>query len=154
RKIIYVSNDGSDNNSGLSPQLALRTLDKARTLVGDNTEILLNRGDTFTLSNTLLIKGINVVIGAYGTGDNPRVNWAGATGYSPVMSTDLSARDVTIQDITFDKESDHDAISAGGKNITVRGVQFLNVGYGVNANKKPTGLLVQDSSAPTETGMT
>src|SRR5439155_17130415 len=60
RKVIYVSNSGSDSNSGLSPQLAIKTLDKARTLVGDHTEILLERGGTFTLANTLLIAKTDV----------------------------------------------------------------------------------------------
>jgi hypothetical protein len=40
-----------------------------------------------------------------------------------------------------------DAIGAAGTNIAVRDCEFINIGYGVNANAKPTGLLVQDSLA-------
>src|SRR5207244_3465258 len=47
-----------------------------------------------------------------------------------------------------------DIIAAGGTNIAVRGCEFLNVGTAVNTNKRPTGILVQDSSAPLTTGMT
>jgi len=32
-------------------------------------------------------------------------------------------------------------------------VTFLNVGYGINANAKPTGLMVQDCDAPTDYGL-
>ena len=50
RKVIYVSNDGSDSASGLSPQSAVKTFAKAMGMVTDNTEVLFNSGDTFDVS--------------------------------------------------------------------------------------------------------
>jgi hypothetical protein len=63
-----------------------------------------------------------------------------------------TASDVTIKSVAFDmvftdmdKFDRPDAIGAAGTNVTVRDVEFINIGYGVNANNKPKGLLVQDS---------
>jgi hypothetical protein len=41
----------------------------------------------------------------------------------------------------------------GGKNIAVRDCTFLNVGYAVNANGWPEGVLVQDNDVPSLTGL-
>jgi PKD repeat protein len=154
RKVIYVSNRGSDSNSGLSPQSAIKTLDKARSLVGDNTEILLERGGTFSLSSSIVIKGQNVVIGAYGNGDRPRINWTGAADSSALFSVDPAARDVSFEDLSFDKATGgHACINAGGTNIAVTGCEFLHVFDCVNTNKKPTGVLVQDNIAPLDDGV-
>jgi hypothetical protein len=45
------------------------------------------------------------------------------------------------------------AILAGGRALTIRDNTFLNMGYAINANQNPTGLLVQDNRAPLETGL-
>src|SRR5207237_9756677 len=71
RKVIYVSNNGSDTNNGLSPTAAVKTWDKARSLVADNTEILFERGGTYDVKSTMQIAKTNVVIGSYGTGAKP-----------------------------------------------------------------------------------
>src|SRR5207249_3251073 len=115
--------------------------DKARTLIADNTEILLNRGDTFTIGNAITISSRNLVIGAYGNGDRPRVNWTGTTGYSALITTSSAARDITVEDLSFDNASSVHIIHAGGTNIAVRGCEFLHVDYAVNTNLKPTGVL-------------
>jgi len=156
RKVIYVSNDGSDSNSGLSPQSAIRSFSKASSMVGDNTEILFNRGDRFDLDKGMVIAASNVVIGSYGNGAKPVLNFTGAKNYSSIITTTGKSSDVTVEGVTFDSKyggnNDNkgmpDAVHTGGRNISVYGVTFLNVGYGVNTNLKPTGLLLQESDAP------
>jgi hypothetical protein len=156
RKVIYVSNSGSDSNNGLSPQSALKTLDKAKTMLGDNTEILLERGGKFTLSSTMFINGKNVVVGAYGSDSNPNpvVTWSGSTsGYASLINSGSNSRDITIQDITFDDAANQYAVSPGGTNLAVLRCQFLHVDYGLNNNRAPKGVLMQDSSAPLADGL-
>ena len=36
---------------------------------------------------------------------------------------------------------------------TIINSEFRNLGYAINANAKPTGLLVQDNTAPLRTGL-
>ena len=72
----YVRNDGLDTNSGLSDELAWKTLNKVSNLFnfspGDN--ILLRRGDTW-VENLLVhnsgTDGNPITYGAYGTGAKP-----------------------------------------------------------------------------------
>ena len=45
------------------------------------------------------------------------------------------------------------AIKPEGNLNTIRNITFLNVGYGINANSEPTGLMVQDNDAPTDYGL-
>ena len=60
RKVIYVSNDGSDSNSGLSPQSAVKTFNKAMSMINDDTEVLFNRGDKFDVTKGGTIDNSNV----------------------------------------------------------------------------------------------
>lgn len=71
--IYYVSSEGDDNNSGLSPQNSLATFTKARSMISKSKSawILFKRGDIFNFGIDLT--GINgesrenpVVISAYG----------------------------------------------------------------------------------------
>src|SRR5439155_23306932 len=121
--------------------------------IADNTEILLNRGEAFTIGSGFAIASKNVVIGAYGNGDRPRINWTGTTSYASLITTAPTARDITIEDLSFDNASSIHIIHAGGTNISVRGCEFLHADYAVNTNLKPTGVLVQDNTAPLDTGL-
>jgi hypothetical protein len=67
---------------------------------------------------------------------------------------------VLIHDVAFDSTNTgmgdqgyNDAVSVGGSNITVRDCTFVNVGYAINANGLPTGVLVQDNVAPNATSL-
>lgn len=153
RRVLYVSTGGSDNNTGLSPQSALRTIEKARTMLSDNTEILLKRGETFSMSTTFRIGKKNVVIGSYGMGTLPKINWTGTTGYGILFATESTSRDVTVQDILFDQNSKKHIFSVGGTNFTVRGCEFRKVDYVINNNRKPTGVTAMDNSVPLVDGM-
>jgi flagellar motor switch/type III secretory pathway protein FliN len=161
RKVIYVSRSGSDTNTGLSQNQAVRTFAKAMSMVTDNTEILFRRGDKFDFDAGIRTKASNVVIGAYGMGDRPVLNYTGPRTRTTFIYVDKGARDFTIRDLTFDTIFNKDtgqkdmpfAVSPAGSNITVTGCQFLNLGYAMNLNGKPTGMLSQDNVAPLKTGL-
>jgi PKD repeat protein len=159
RKVIYVSSSGSDSNSGSSSS-PIKSFDKAMSLVRDNTEILFRRGDTFSANNGM-IKSSNVVIGAYGSGNRPVLKFTGERNYGVIFRTDESGENVTIRDLQFDSiygsASDEDglpsAIRPDAANTTIVNNAFYNVGYAVNGNQKPKGLLVQGNTAPSMTGL-
>ncbi len=70
----YLSENGDDNNDGLSPETAIKTFTKLATItLCEGDAILLKRGETFRLSEMFWIKADNVKIGAYGNGEKPWV---------------------------------------------------------------------------------
>ena len=86
-KTYYISNNGDDNNDGLSPETAWATLDRAfetywpltRTLLKPGDAVLLERGGTWYVSpdeiDGLTSDAYNIVdgvtLGAYGKGARP-----------------------------------------------------------------------------------
>lgn len=165
RRVIYVSNSGSDSNDGSSSSRPVKSWSKAAALLKtykNDVEVLFHRGDSWTASESLIAAGSNVRIGAYGTGAAPKVIWAGSKNRNSSVRTDPTAKFVTIEGLSFDSiwnSTNGDqtgmpiAVKPSGTAITVRGNEFLNVGFAVNANGKPTGLLVQDNAAPLATGL-
>ena len=160
RKVLYVSNSGKDSNDGRAADRPIKTFKKAAALAGDNTEILFARGETFNLDDALRVYGKNVVVGAYGIGERPTLNWVGGLGLSDMIYVGPGAKNVTVRDLTFTSKYGGTnspgmpfALRIGGENITIVGNQFLNVGYAINSNGKPTGALVQDNLAPSKTGV-
>ena len=90
RKIYYVSSSGSDSNSGTSSSSPLKTFAKASSMVDsgqDNVEIRFKRGDSFTVYGQMRIGGSNIVVTSYGSGNLPRLNFSGNSGYPNVFST-------------------------------------------------------------------
>jgi hypothetical protein len=164
RKVIYVSNDGSDSNTGLTQNTPVKSFARAAALLEanpSNTEILFKRGDTFTANSSLWISGQNVVLGAYGLGDRPTIKWNGLRNSSVIFASTGSAKNVTVQDLSVDSVFGGDTNDAGtplamrptGSNITMRRVELLNLMYGMNLNQQPKGVLMQDSTAPLERGL-
>jgi hypothetical protein len=162
RRKVYVSASGSDSNDG-SASRPVKTFKKASSMIRENTEILFRRGDTFDVYQSLLIRSNNVLIGAYGDSSDPRPVLkyrASLSDYKPMIDSGYS-KDHVIQDLTFDSAYDvynkstttPHAISPSGDNVTVRNNQFLNVGYAINGNRHPEGLLVQDNVAPDPTSL-
>ena len=72
-KIYYVSENGDDNNDGLSPERPIKTYGHIQDLpLEEGDTVLLKRGDLFRISKRLnLISGVNY--GAYGEGEKPKV---------------------------------------------------------------------------------
>ena len=160
RKVLYVSNSGKDSNDGRSADRPLKTFNKAAALAGDDTEILFARGQTFDVSQAMRLYGTNVVIGAYGSGERPVLNWVGNLGLNEIIQVGPTAKNVAVRDLTFTSKYGGTesaglpfALRIGGQNITIQGNQFLNVCYGVNSNGRPTGALIQDNVAPSATGV-
>lgn len=81
----YVSNSGSDTNSGTSISEPWQTLKKVNeTLLMPGDQVLFKRGDTFYGSLVVKRSGLQekyIEFGAYGTGDNPIIS-----GFSAVTS--------------------------------------------------------------------
>lgn len=164
RAAIYVdSARGNDDNDGSTPERAVRSAEKAFELAGDDTRVLFKRGQRFVIRTTLVIKEDRVLVGAYGTGNLPELYKVEGAG-DAVFRTTSAAEDVTIEDLRIDSEYKANpngavpkipvtGVYAGGTNITVRDIEFGDVGNGVNANQAPTGLLVQDTEVTTSYGM-
>jgi hypothetical protein len=163
RPTVYVdSSKGNDANDGTSPTKAVKTAERAFELAGDDTRVLFKRGQRFTIDKTIAINEDRVLVGAYGTGKLPVLYRVEGTG-DGIFNTSSAAEDVTFEDLRFDSEYKGDAdgaapkipvtaLYAGGTNVTVRDVEFGDVGNAVNANQKPTGLLVMDSDAVKDYG--
>lgn len=164
RAAIHVDSDkGNDDNDGSTPEKAVRSAEKAFELAGDDTRVLFKRGQRFVIETTLIIKEDRVLVGAYGRGDLPELYRVEGVG-DGVFRTTPEAEDVTIEDLRIDSEYKANAsgaipkipvtaVYAGGTNITVRDLEFGDIGNGVNANQHPTGLLVQDTEVTTPYGM-
>ncbi len=153
RQVIYVSPSGNDSNSGTSASSAVKTFARASTLVGDNTEILFQRGSTYNTGNTTMSLGYeNIVLGAYGSGSAPVLKYTGNQRLATILTTS-GGKNVTIRDVTFDSsiqsiydQDMNDCIHAGGENISVLNCTVVNAGYFINTNGHPTGFLAQDNS--------
>jgi PKD repeat protein len=170
RRAVYVSASGNDANDGSSQSAAVRTFARAAKLMGDGNDVkvLFRRGDTFDAAQTISVTGRNVAFGDYGdTADAKpvlrRVR-SSTGGGGPVLNTWKTATNVTVQNLAFDSmwsapttgqapKIEADGIVVGGTNVAVRGCTFLNLTDAINANQKPTGLYVADSTAPLTTGI-
>ena len=68
----YVSNNGSDDNDGLSPETAWKTLKKASDYeYCEGDAILLERGSVFR--EPICLKCENTILSAYGEGEKPKI---------------------------------------------------------------------------------
>ena len=156
RRTIYVDAQGNDANSGLSSSAPVRSVDRAMQLLGDNTRLLFQRGDTFPVTRGMAIPFQNVLIGAYGTGNRPTLIYTGSEGTATTLSF-FAARDIMVQDLSFDSWGSSYTTAASsvylrGTNLAVRRCEFLNASDALNLNSNPTGVLIQDNTAPL-TGM-
>lgn len=159
RRYVYVSPKGNDASNGRSTGAAVKTFARAAQLVGHNTEVLFERGSTYSTPSTMALGYTNVVVGAYGAGSKPVLKWTGPKDYGTIFAT-LNGDDVTIRGVAFDsafttlqEEGYNDAVRVGGNNISVRDCSFLNVGYAINSNGVPAGVLVQDNDCPNLNGL-
>lgn len=166
RRAIYVSAGGNDSFDGTTPARAVRTFSRATRLVADDTRLLFRRGDTFSVEKGFDLRSSNVVIGAWQREKsqneaNPVLTFAGDRRGAVMINLHQQSRDVVIEDVTFDsiftKDTDEKgmpvAIRACGQVLTVRRCQFRNLGYALNCNGNPRGMMVQDCTAPLETGL-
>lgn len=94
----YVSNGGDDDQDGLSPDSAWRTIDKVnRSTFQAGDAILFRRGDTWREELVIDWSGSEnapITFGAYGTGDKPRIlgseratGWTAVDGHADVWQS-------------------------------------------------------------------
>jgi hypothetical protein len=162
RRTIYVDTNGSDNNTGLSPGSAVRTINRATALAGDGVRILFHTGETFSVNAPLTLPYRDVLVGSYGGGANPVLMRVAGTGTSMIGLFDNST-DIVVQDLTFDSgwkavngvanKMPADGIFVAGEEITVRRCTFLNVDDAIDGDREPEGTLVEDCTAPLTTGV-
>jgi PKD repeat protein len=162
RRTIYVdSKSGADSNNGLSPETAVRTVDRVQSLLRSGTRVLFHRDQTFDTFNWLDIHDANVYVGAYGTGAaDPVLN---VKGHNALFVTH-DAVNTVVQHVTFDspyaatgntanKVPADAGLYIGGTNTVVRDCTFKNLDDAINTNQDPTGVLVLDNDAPLATGL-
>ncbi len=163
RRTIYVdAATGSDSNTGLSPQFAVKSFGRASALLSSDTRVLFHRGQKFNVDRYMTITKSNVLVGAYGSGAAPILNRVEGYG-NTMIQTFAGANRIVIQDLVFDSKwptvgTHADKIPAhgifvAGSNIAIRNNTFLNLTDGINSNGSPDGLLVMDNSAPLATGI-
>ena len=70
--MYYVSNNGDDNNDGLSPETPFKTIDKVNAIPGGQYLVRFERGSVFRLTDNLCLRG-SVNYGAYGEGPKPQL---------------------------------------------------------------------------------
>lgn len=166
RRTIYVDGAaGNDANSGLSPNQPVRTPARAEKLLDSNTTVLFHRGQTFNVDWTFNINYREVVVGAYGSGPAPVMKKVAAPASAGIgiFWTGPAADQVVIENLTMDSVftpvgniANHIpavGVYAGGRNITVRNNTFLNIDDAVNSYSGPTGVLVENNSCPSPTGL-
>ena len=163
RQLIYVDPvHGNDSNNG-SESAPIQSLTQAMNMVGNNTELLLMAGQTYSVPATLHILFTNVVIGRWGSGANPVLSKIVGNGVS-TLNIFAGSNGVTVQNITFDSpygvgandvanKTGVSGVYIGGTNVAVRDCTFLNVDDAINENGNPTGVLVEDNTAPSTTGV-
>src|SRR5450759_2426102 len=123
----YISLSGNDtNNNGLSSSALWKTIAKvnsAFSIMKPGDRILFNRGDTFygTLKITKSgLAGSPIIIGAYGTGDNPII-----TGFTTI--TGWTNEGSGIYSKTINCESAINLVTVNG--IIIGMGRWPNTGY-------------------------
>ena len=111
----YVAATGSDGNNGTSPDSPFGTFNHAMDQVSPNTRILFRRGDTWTASTGWINVNGPGLIGAYGSGSRPVLQFAGGRGLQFGWSTDN--RDWRIIGLRFEGNGTGEAIFAEGTHL-------------------------------------
>jgi hypothetical protein len=163
RRAIYVDSvNGSDKNSGLTPALAVQSAARAAQLLGNNTEVFFDRGETFNVNSPIVLGYTNVLIGAYGSGTAPLMNYTAPAIGAEIFSTNIpTANGVTIEDLAFTTLNGSNptvanqpmAVMAGGYDTSVLRCTFYFVEYDVNGSGSPVGLNVIDNTSPLVNGL-
>lgn len=96
----YVSNNGNDNNDGLTEATAIATIDKLNSLeLNAGDKILLKSGDTFTGTfrpTDSGVEGYPITISSYGEGARPVWNVGEAFKIPAMMSANATDRNVMV----------------------------------------------------------
>jgi len=124
----YVSfSDGNDANNGLSSTSAWKTLDKVKNfsfINGDN--ILFNSGETWRGTLTLKSSPDNIILGKYGTGNNPIIKGSvSITGWTVTADTRISSSirsnvwEANLSSIAYDTTNGIQHLFVNGEIMTI-----------------------------------
>ncbi len=166
RRLVHIDAwSGSDDHDGRTASRAVRTAERAQEILestGDHVEILFRRGQSHDVATTFELRNDDIVLGAYGGGQKPVVNWVGEQdNHRSIVTVAPQAQGVTVRDLHLDVPDAHahtdkrgaSAVTAGGRGVAVVNNTFGAVINAVNANGKPDGLLVRGNQAASETGI-
>ena len=91
-KIIYVSNDGSDSNNGLSPEAPIATISKLNIIgLNHGDVVLFRRGDEF---RGKVKESAGVTYSSYGEGPKPVINGSKRNFADPALWTETDVENV------------------------------------------------------------
>lgn len=155
---IYVSSSGNDSTNSCTTSFApCATLAGAYEKTAAGGTILLNRGDTWIVTDTVYIKKTNLTIAAYGNGNPPVLSgkhytepsstspYAGlievGTETEPAAGNGFTAKDIEI------RESGGNSIRVWSSNVTIDNV-FSNGSYaqGFQGRLTAQNLTVENST--------
>jgi PKD repeat protein len=164
RTKIYVNSvSGNDSNNGLTQATAVKTAARATALLGNDVEVLFACGQTFNMTTAMNLSYSNVLLGSYGSGAQPVLNFTANQVNAAILST-MSANSVavTIQDLELTTMAGTPlasianpvfAINVGGYDVAVLRCTFIDVEYGMQAVGYVTGFTVFDDTSPSATGL-
>lgn len=163
RRTIHVSTSSGDDANDGSIEKPLRSLSAAGERFDQDVRILLKRGETFDVAKQFLAPRRRVLVGSYGDANQPRpvIRYTGNTTSDALIRCSDETLGLVVENVTFDSIVGSDpgakflphCIVAGGKQIVVRDVTFLNVSYAINGNAKPAGIIVERCDSPTVDGL-
>ncbi|MBE6570762.1 MAG: hypothetical protein E7656_00755 [Ruminococcaceae bacterium] len=91
-KIIYISNDGSDSNNGLSPEEPIATISKLNIIgLNHGDVVLFRRGDEF---RGKVKESAGVTYSSYGDGPKPVINGSKRNFADPALWTETDVKNV------------------------------------------------------------
>jgi PKD repeat protein len=152
---IYVAPWGNDANNGATPNDPVQSVDRANALIGDGTMVLFADGATYDVDGNININGYDdVEIGSWGSGSPPVLMYDGTPqGYDQIINFQIGSTNFAVDNITFDSiytdgNGEPEALRMQGTNLTVDDCTFLNLNDAMDMALGPTGVLVQDCTAP------
>lgn len=160
RRRIYCSLQGNDQLDGASPTRPVRSAARAIQIGRVDCDILFRRGDTFPISRPVNFEGHNVRLGVYDDPSFPAPSPPvlrkvdGPAKQPAILQVSAKSTEVFVDGLEFDSMYDLKqfgpekvparGIDPAGINFCVRDCSFRNLSDGINAELKPTGLLVLD----------
>lgn len=153
RRTVYVSTSGNDSSDGSSMGSPVRSPTRAKQLMGDDCRVLFQRGGQFDLSAPFHIEASNVVVGAYGTGADPKFMWVGNIPFAGMITMWWWARDIVIENLQFDSYNNNPdntivrGVQPHGNNVTVTRCNFARVSYAMNTEFGVWRFLAQQNTA-------
>jgi hypothetical protein len=163
RPAVHVSSSSGDDANAGSIDKPLKSLAAVGAKYDRDVRILLKRGDTFDTPGPFLSPKRRVLVGAYGDNPSPKpvIRYTGTNTSDALIRCSNDTAGLVVENIAFDSILGSDpganflphCIVAGGKQIVVRDVTFLNVSYAINGNAKPAGMMIERCDVPRVDGL-